>query len=117
MSRKGPVVYSTGAGRVCPKCGWPADDCRCAATLGKGIEPVPEKPVAKLRLENRASGKHVTVVDGLPDNREFVEALARELKKACGTGGAVAAGMIELQGDQRERLRDLLAKKGMTVKG
>ena len=32
-------------------------------------------------------------------------------------GGAVAAGMIELQGDQRERLRDLLAKKGMTVKG
>jgi translation initiation factor 1 len=117
VSRKGPVVYSTGAGRVCPKCGWPADDCRCAATLGKGIEPVPEKPVAKLRLENRASGKHVTVVDGLPDNREFVEALARELKKACGTGGAVAAGMIELQGDQRERLRDLLAKKGMTVKG
>ena len=88
MSRKGPVVYSTGAGRVCPKCGWPADDCRCAATLGKGIEPVPEKPVAKLRLENRASGKHVTVVDGLPDNR-----------------------------DQRERLRDLLAKKGMTVMG
>ncbi len=59
----------------------------------------------------------MTVVDGLPDNREFVEALARELKKACGTGGAVAAGMIELQGDQRERLRDLLAKKGMTVKG
>lgn len=117
MSRKGPVVYSTGAGRVCPKCGWPADDCRCAATLGKGIEPVPEKPVAKLRLENRASGKHVTVVDGLPDNREFVEALARELKKACGTGGAVEAGMIELQGDQRERLRELLAKKGMTVKG
>ena len=117
MSRKGPVVYSTGAGRVCPKCGWPAGDCRCAATLGKGAEPVPEKPVAKLRLENRASGKHVTVVDGLPDNREFVEALARELKKACGTGGAVAAGMIELQGDQRERLRDLLAKKGMTVKG
>ena len=117
MSRKGPVVYSTGAGRVCSKCGWPADDCRCAATLGKGIEPVPEKPVAKLRLENRASGKHVTVIDGLPDNREFVEALARELKKACGTGGAIATGTIELQGDQRERLRDLLAKKGMTVKG
>jgi translation initiation factor 1 len=117
VSRKGPVVYSTGTGRACPKCGWPSEDCRCAATLAKGVETVPEKPVAKLRLENRASGKHVTVVDGLPDNREFVEALARELKKACGTGGAVGAGMIELQGDQRERLRDLLAKKGMTVKG
>jgi len=117
VSGKGPVVYSTGAGRVCPKCGWPADDCRCAATLAQGAEPVPDRPVAKLRLENRASGKHMTVVDGLPDNREFVEALARELKRACGTGGAVGAGMIELQGDQRERLRELLAKKGMTVKG
>jgi translation initiation factor 1 len=117
VSRKGPVVYSTGTGRVCPRCGWPADDCRCAATLAKGVEPVPEKPVAKLRLENRASGKHVTVVDGLPDNREFVDALARELKKACGTGGVAGAGSIELQGDQRERLRELLGKKGMQVKG
>jgi translation initiation factor 1 len=111
------VVYSTAKGRVCPKCGWPADDCRCAATLAKGAEPVPDKPVAKLRLENRASGKHVTVVDGLPDNRTFLETLCRELKKACGTGGAAGDGMIELQGDQRERLRELLAKKGMQVKG
>ena len=117
MSRKGPVVYSTGAGRVCPKCGWPTDDCRCAATLAKGAEPVPDKPVAKLRLENRASGKHVTVVAGLPDNRDFLDGLARELKRACGTGGAVSEGTIELQGDQRERLRELLAKKGMQVKG
>jgi translation initiation factor 1 len=81
------------------------------------VEPVPEKPVARLRLENRASGKHVTVVDGLPDNRTFLEALARELKKACGTGGAAGDGVIELQGDQRERLRELLARKGMQVKG
>ena len=111
------VVYSTDKGRVCPKCGWPASDCRCAATLAKGVEPVPDKPVAKLRLENRASGKHVTVVDGLPDNREYLEALARELKRACGTGGAAGEGTVELQGDQRERLRELLAKKGMQVKG
>ncbi len=117
MSRKGPVVYSTGTGRACPGCGWPEADCHCASSLAMGVEPVPEKPVAKLRLENRASGKHVTVVDGLPDNREFLDALARELKKACGTGGAVAEGAIELQGDQRERLRELLAKRGMQVKG
>ena len=112
------IVYSTDKGRVCPKCGWPANDCRCAATLARGTEPVPDKPVAKLRLENRSSGKHVTVVTGLPDNRDFLEALARELKKACGTGGSAAGdGEIELQGDQRERLREILAKKGMQVKG
>jgi translation initiation factor 1 len=117
VSGKGRTVYSTESGRVCPKCGWPANDCRCASTLAKGAEPVPDKPVATLRLENRASGKHVTVVAGLPDNRAFLEGLARELKRACGTGGAVGEGTIELQGDQRERLRELLAKKGMQVKG
>ena len=113
---KGRLVYSTGRGRVCGKCGWPADDCHCAAALA-GAEAVPAKIVAKLRLENRASGKSVTVVDGLPDNRTFLEELAKELKKACGTGGHVGETSVELQGDQRERLRDLLAKKGWAVKG
>ncbi len=68
-------------------------------------------------MESRPSGKHVTIVGGLPDNRAFVDGLCRDLKKACGTGGAAGAGSIELQGDQRERLRDLLPKKGIRVKG
>ena len=114
---KGRLVYSTGRGRVCPKCGWPEDDCHCAAAIGGGAEAVPEKVVAKLRLENRASGKSVTVVDGLPANGEFLDGLARELKKACGTGGHAGETSVELQGDQRERLRELLAKKGWAVKG
>jgi translation initiation factor 1 len=111
------VVYSTDRGRVCPRCGWPSADCRCAATLSAGREAVPDRLVAKLRLEKRASGKSVTVIDGLPDNAELLARLAKEWKKACGTGGAVAAGSIELQGDQRERLRDLLTKAGTKVKG
>ena len=111
------VVYSTGRGRVCPRCGWPADDCRCAKTLGAGAEPVPQRLAAALRLEHRASGKNVTVLTGLPDNRGYLDALCRELKKACGTGGSVETGTVVLQGDQRERLRELLAKKGMRVKG
>ena len=104
-------------GRLCPRCGWPLDDCRCSKTLAAGAEAVPDKVTAKLRLENRSSGKHVTVVDGLPDNRAYLDALCRDLKKACGTGGAAGENTIELQGDQRERLRELLAKKGLRVKG
>ena len=114
---RGRSVFSTDKGRLCPKCGWPAADCRCAASLARRDEPVPEKVVAKLRLENRASGKSVTVVDGLPGNAPFLDALAKELKKACGTGGHAAEASIELQGDQRERLRELLARKRWTVKG
>lgn len=109
------VVYSTEKGSVCPGCGWPATDCRCSAGAD---EPVPARVTAKLRLEVKGrGGKSVTVIDGLPRNRSFVDALAKELKKACGTGGTAGGTFVELQGDQRERLRPLLAGKGWIVKG
>ncbi|HXM76414.1 MAG TPA: translation initiation factor, partial [Thermoanaerobaculia bacterium] len=80
-------------------------------------EAVPAAVTATLRVEKRPSGKSVTVVDGLPDNSGFVAQLAKEWKKTCGTGGHPGAGWVELQGDQRERMRELLAKKGWKVKG
>jgi translation initiation factor 1 len=74
--------------------------------------------MAKLRMEKAGrNGKTVTVVDGLPRNAAFLKALSSELKRACGTGGAVVEGTIELQGDLRDRVRDVLQKKGYLVKG
>ena len=76
------------------------------------------KPVAKLRLETKGrGGKSVTVVDGLPRNEAFVGELAQALKKALGTGGTALESSIELQGDRRERLREILAARGFVVKG
>lgn len=113
MSR---LVYSTGRGRLCPTCGWPADNCQCSSR-GRSAA-VPEKVVAKLRMEKKGrGGKTVSVVYDLPDNAAFLRELCQELKRACGTGGAVVEGGVELQGDQRQKLRELLAKKGFTVKG
>jgi translation initiation factor 1 len=103
------LVYSSDRGRLCPDCGWPADDCHCSRTLA-AEEPVPAKITAKLRVENAASGKKVTVIDGLPKNDEFLRGLARELKKSCGAGGRTGDGFVELQGDQRERLHDIFAR-------
>lgn len=97
----------------CLVCGWPAEDCRCSKAPE---EPVPPRLRAKLRLERTGhSGKTVTLVEGLPDNAPFLEALARDLKKACGTGGRTQKGAVELQGDQRERLRPLLTARGWRV--
>jgi translation initiation factor 1 len=108
-------VYETGKGRLCPKCGWPADDCRCSKAAE---ETVPLKPRCVLRLEKKGrGGKSVTVVADLPRNDAFLAALATELKRACGTGGTAADGAVEIQGDQREKLRPLLAAKGWTVRG
>lgn len=71
-----------------------------------------------LRLEKKGrGGKSVTVVAGLPRNAAFLGALAAELKRACGTGGTAADEAVEIQGDQRERLRPLLAAKGWLVRG
>ena len=114
MSDSRPV-YQAGKGRVCPKCGWPADDCRCSKA---GEEAVPPKIACVLRLEKKGrGGKSVTVVAGLPRNAAFLASLAAELKRACGTGGTAADGAVEIQGDQRERLRPLLAAKGWGVRG
>ena len=112
----GRIVYSTGTGRVCPGCGWPAADCQCSKTAQ--TESIPARIVAKLRVEKKGrGGKTVSVVDGLPQNSAFLKDLCQDLKRACGTGGAVSAGTIELQGDLRERIRGLLLEKGFVVKG
>jgi translation initiation factor 1 len=115
--RDGRIVYSTGIGKVCPGCGWPVKDCKCSSKR-TADEAVPSRIVAKLRIEKKGrGGKTVTVVYDLPRNAAFLKDLAQELKRACGTGGAVADNTIELQGDLRDRIRDVLARKGFTVKG
>lgn len=79
---------------------------------------MPEKLVAKLRIEKAGrGGKTVTVVYDLPKNAAFLAELAAELKRACGSGGTAAESSVEIQGEHRDRIRPLLAAKGWTVKG
>jgi translation initiation factor 1 len=112
MSR---TVYSTDRGRICPKCGWPVDDCKCSSVAD---QPLPSRITAKLRLETKGrGGKAVTVVYDLPRNSTFLKELTQELKRACGTGGTTHDDTIELQGDRRDRIRELLSAKGFIVKG
>ena len=82
------------------------------------MKPVPVRVVAKLRVEKAGrGGKAVTVVYGLPRNAAFLKDLARELKQACGAERDDSDDAIEIQGDLRDRIRDLLLKKGFGVKG
>ena len=93
------------------------EDCNAAAS-GPPTNPFPGRIVAKLRLEKKGrGGKNVTVIYDLPNNAAFLKDLAQELKRTCGTGGAVAENTIELQGDFRDRVREYLTKKNWTVKG
>ena len=81
-------------------------------------QPIPDRIIARLRIEKAGRrGKTVTVVESLPRNSAFLKGLASKLKRACATGGKVIEDRIEIQGDHRERLRELLKAKGWTVKG
>ncbi|MEJ2580302.1 MAG: translation initiation factor [Acidobacteriota bacterium] len=79
---------------------------------------MPERITARLRIEKAGrKGKTVTVVESLPRNRVFLKDLAAELKRTCGSGGKAGETHVEVQGDHRERIRDVLRSKGWTVKG
>ena len=83
--------------------------------------PANSRPAAPARVRvgrevaGRA-GKGVSVISGLPLAPADLEALASRLKRLCGAGGAVRDGVIEIQGDHRDRLVAELCRLGYEAK-
>jgi translation initiation factor 1 len=103
-------IYSTGGGRIGPK----RDPKQPAPVKGPVL---PDDGVVRLfREKGGRGGKTVTVVRGLPERGDKLEALAGELKRLCGAGGTVRDDVIEVQGDHRERIADRLRALGYKVK-
>jgi translation initiation factor 1 len=101
------LVYSTGG----------AVDARPARPAAAPSGPqAPGKGGIRIRLDRRASDRVVTVVTGLPGSPAEVAALAKELKAACGAGGTVKDGALELQGDHRPRVESVLDARGLRWK-
>lgn len=98
---------------MCPDCGEPAAGCVCGQE-----ETIPAGDgVVRVRRETQGrKGKGVTVISGVPLGSAELKHLARELKAKCGCGGTVKDGIIEIQGDHRDRLIAELQAKGWTVK-
>lgn len=109
------VVYSTGAGRLCPECRRPADRCECR-DRAKVAAPPRDGVVRVGRQTQGRAGKGVTVITGLPLAGAELEKLAKELKQRCGSGGTVRDGTVEIQGEHRDTLVAELTKRGYTVK-
>ena len=107
------LVYSTEHGATCPKCGHPKKQCACAQQ--KSL-PKSDGIVRISRETKGRKGKGVTLVSGLPLNEANLQALAKQLKQRCGSGGTVKDGVIEIQGDHRSMLMAELTKQGYRVK-
>ena len=112
LSALGGLVYSTDAGRMCPDCRQPLAQCTCKAA----VVPTGDGVVRVSRETKGRGGKAVTVVKGVLLDAAGLGELGKQLKTACGTGGTVKDGVIEVQGDHCERVIQLLKAQGYTVK-
>ncbi|WEF34247.1 translation initiation factor Sui1 [Pseudoduganella chitinolytica] len=102
------LVYSTESGRMCPACRQPLAGCACkgaAVPLGDGN-------VRVARQTKGRGGKCVTVVKGLALDAAALAVLGKQLRTACGSGGTVKDGVIEVQGDHCDVVMDVLTKAG-----
>jgi translation initiation factor 1 len=107
------LVYSTDSGRMCPGCRQAVAACVC-----KAAAPVPVGDgVARVWRETKGrGGKAVTLVKGLALDANTLAALGKQLKAACGSGGTVKDGVIEVQGDHAERVVQELTRLGHRAK-
>ena len=106
-------VYSSEHGRLCPDCGKPAHSGKCESSRAQIIGD------GKVRIRRETKGRKgagVTVVSGIPLTEKALKELHSQLKKKCGVGGAIKDGVLELQGDQREVVFQVLQGKGWDVK-
>jgi translation initiation factor 1 len=107
------IVYSTGIGSLCPNCRRPVRECVCP----KGAPGTAKPAAVRVARETQGrAGKGVTTITGLPLPSSEIEALATRLKKRCGSGGTVRAGIIEIQGDHRDTIVAELIKMGWPAK-
>lgn len=111
---KGGLVYSTDVGRICPACRLALAQCACKATAKAA--PVGDGVVRVSRQTKGRGGKSVTVVQGLALDSLALTLLGKQLRTACGSGGTVKDGVIEVQGDHCELVMEALRKHGHSPK-
>jgi len=111
------AVYVTGVGRVryCARCGAPEGACACHTA--RTSSSAPRDGFVRLARDRKGrGGKTVTTISGVPGEPAELDALAQTLKKLVGSGGTVKDGVIELQGDVRDRVEGKLTELGYQVK-
>ena len=108
------LVYSSDHGRHCPDCGKPLYQCPCGRKQSGGAA---KDGIVRVGRETKGrKGKGVTIVTGVPLSGSELGDLAKQLKARCGAGGTLKQGVIEVQGDHRDTVVQLLQDLGFTVK-
>lgn len=98
---------------MCPACRKPLSECICGQTA---VVPAGDGVVRVSRETKGRGGKAVTLVKGVPLDALALAQLGKQLRTACGSGGTVKDGVIEIQGDHCERVMEALKPQGWVVK-
>ncbi len=88
---------------ICPVCGLPQDLCMCK-TIAQ------ERAEVTVKVIKRRYGKKITLIEGI--DAKDANALAKTLKSKLACGGTVKNGIIELQGEHKYNVKDILVKMG-----
>lgn len=99
---------------MCPECRRTVAECICK-TIGR-TQPAGDSVARVVRETKGRGGKSVTVVRGLALDPVALASLGKQLRAACGSGGTVKDGTIEVQGDHCDRIIEELKKSGHRVK-
>jgi translation initiation factor 1 len=94
---------------ICPTCGLPKELCACE-------EIAREQQEIRITTAKRRYGKVVTIVEGINASDINIDDLARQLKTKCASGGTVKEGNIELQGDHKRKVEQVLQELGFPIK-
>ena len=92
---------------VCEVCGLPKELCVCEDIAW-------EAQKIKVYTTKRKFGKLMTVVEGIDDRNIDLRELVKTLKTECACGGTFKDKKIELQGDHKEKVRDMLLRIGFS---
>jgi len=95
-------------GELCQVCGLPKELCACENIAR-------EQQLIVISSAKRRYGKLVTIVEGINENDIDINELARTLKTKCASGGTVKEGRIELQGEHRKKVEQVLKDIGFQV--
>jgi len=93
---------------ICSVCGLPEELCMCE-------QIAKEQQKIRILTDTRRYGKIVTVVEGIDDTDIDLDDLARKLKTRCAAGGTAKDGRIELQGEHRRKVKEVLEELGFSV--
>ena len=78
--------------------------------------PPQQQTIYLHRESSGRGGKAVTLLKNLVLSADDLKALAKKLKQECGTGGTIKEGVVEIQGEQRQKIAGVLEKLGYKVK-